>query len=244
MPNFPVQAPLFSHPSGAMLPSSPAPGPKAVPPVLDIPIVPRALSSGATAKPVNIAAIGTPAGPGVTYYATSAPMPSGNGEVALGAAAPAITSPGYPTASGRPTEKAVNEAPGQSHRSEKLMQELMERHPGCPRQQEHKLPARAPQQPKPRLVLTALRTSQSAKSQPQPPLLWHRRRRLEPASTSQGSHGVATPPSAAFAWTTRMVTDRRFAHCAIPAFPRKVPAKMVQDGPLLFGTCYGKGFGG
>ncbi|KAL3253636.1 hypothetical protein MRX96_054428 [Rhipicephalus microplus] len=218
MPSFPAQAPLFSHPSGVMLPFTvPAPGPKALPPGLDIPAGARALSSSATAKPVNIAALGTPAGPGVDYYyiATSAPIPTGNGEVALGAATPARTSPGYPTAASRPAEKAVNEAPGQLHRSEKLMQKLMEKHPRVPLEEiraalkrvyvtkgfkgltiadiiketsdvlhdtfpharaasiegkeEHKLPARAPQQPKPRPVLTALRPSQSAVLQPQRP---------------------------------------------------------------------------
>ncbi|KAL3200070.1 hypothetical protein MRX96_001278 [Rhipicephalus microplus] len=141
-----------------------------------------------------------------------------------GAAAPAITSPGYPTASGRPAEKVVNEAPGQSHRSEKLMQELIERHPGCPRQQEHKLPARAPQQPKPRTVLTALRPSQSAVSQPQPP---------PPCGTA--AEDLDQPARLSATGDSLIVPS---------LLPRKVPAKMVQDGPLLFGTCYGKGLGG
>ncbi|KAL3200069.1 hypothetical protein MRX96_001277 [Rhipicephalus microplus] len=161
---------------------------------------PGALSSGTTAKQVHIAAIGSPASPGVTYYATSSPMPTGNGEVALGAAATAITSPGYPAAA-RPTGRKGSERGTRT--------------------------------------VTSNRPCHSRNRRP----LWHHRRRLGPASTSRGSHGVAAPPSAAFAWTTRMVTDRRFAHCVVTASTNSA-CKMVQDGPLLFGTCHGKGLGG
>ncbi|KAL1487365.1 hypothetical protein MTO96_030979 [Rhipicephalus appendiculatus] len=225
VPSFPAPAPLFSHPPGIMLPPSTAaaaaPVPKAVPPMVEIPTGPRALSSAGTARPVHLGAPGAapPPGLGPHYHAAAAPMPTANGEIAMAVSAQALTPPGYPAAASRPAEKAGNEAPGQSHRSEKLMQKLMERYPGCSREEikaalkrvyeakgfkgltiadiikdtsdvldktfpharaantqaeeEHKVPARAPQfavpQPKPRLVLKAMRPSQSAMSQPQPP---------------------------------------------------------------------------
>ncbi|XP_072144292.1 uncharacterized protein [Dermacentor andersoni] len=154
VPSVQTSGPLFSQPPGMMQPLASLPTAMytlaAVPTVARaMPIDPatRAPLSAAAPKPAH-AGVTPPPGLGQRFLAGAAPVSTASlGETASFAAIQANTIPGLPGAS-RPAEKA---------------------------EEDHKVPAKtlpfaAPQQPnKPRLVLKAMRPSQTAMSQPQPP---------------------------------------------------------------------------
>ncbi|XP_072144293.1 uncharacterized protein [Dermacentor andersoni] len=153
VPSVQTSGPLFSQPPGMMQPLASLPTAMytlaAVPTVARaMPIDPatRAPLSAAAPKPAH-AGVTPPPGLGQRFLAGAAPVSTASlGETASFAAIQANTIPGLPGAS-RPAEKA---------------------------EEDHKVPAKtlpfaAPQPNKPRLVLKAMRPSQTAMSQPQPP---------------------------------------------------------------------------
>lgn len=155
MPSF--QAPLFKHPHGVVpAPPTAASVPKAASSMTEQAAAPIA----AAPRPAHVGFTGGPPpglgqhfqgtrltpGPGQHFQGTqptpglgqhfqagAVPMPTAISETASASRTHPIMPPGYAAAS-RPAEKTTQEAPGPSHRSEKLMQKLMEKYPACSRE--------------------------------------------------------------------------------------------------------------